>query len=98
MRVNESRGGAEYLRMGSKGGTVIPLGQVNQQASRDGGQSGGVTTVRLELSGDIDARIDQRSAAVSVEVVRATAPSIIQGAVGETQRQMSRPRMPGAGR
>lgn len=98
VRVNEQRGGAEYLRMGSQGGTVIPLGQVNQQASRDFGQSGGVTTVRLELSGDIDARIDQRSAAVSVEVVRATAPSVIQGAVQETQRQMSRPRMPGAGR
>lgn len=97
-RVNEQGGGVELLRMGSKGGTVIPLGQVNQQASRDGGQSGGVTTVRLELSGDIDARIDQRSAAVSVEVVRAAAPSLIQGAVGETQRQMSRPRMPGAGR
>lgn len=98
VRVNEQRGGAEFLRMGSQGGTVIPLGQVNAQAARAGSQSGGVTTVRLELSGDIDARIDQRSAAVSVEVVRATAPSVIQGAVQETQRQLSRPRMPGAGR
>lgn len=98
VRVNEQRGGAEYLRMGSKGGTVIPLGQVNQQASRDGGQSGGVVRIIVEEGPGFASTVRAEAAGVAVEVVRATAPSIIQGAVGETQRQMSRPRMPGAGR
>lgn len=34
VRVNEHRGGAEFLRMGSQGGTVIPLGQANAKAAR----------------------------------------------------------------
>lgn len=32
-RVNEGRGGVELLRMGSQGGTVIPLGQTKAQRS-----------------------------------------------------------------
>ncbi len=32
VRVNEQRGGMELLRMGSKGGTVIPLGQASATA------------------------------------------------------------------
>lgn len=32
VRVNEGRGGVELLRMGSQGGTVIPLGQANATA------------------------------------------------------------------
>lgn len=32
VRVNEGRGGVELLRMGSQGGTVIPLGQANSIA------------------------------------------------------------------
>lgn len=35
-RVNEGRGGVELLRMGSQGGTVIPLGQQAVTASRGG--------------------------------------------------------------
>jgi hypothetical protein len=70
------RGGVELLRMGPKGGTVIPLGQINQAAARPMA-SGGVATVRLELSGDIDARIQQVSGGIALEVVRAAAPTII---------------------
>ena len=92
VRVNEQRGGVELLRMGSQGGTVIPLGQVNQSAYR-GGAGGGVATVRLELSGDIDARIQSVSAGVAVEVVRGAAPTIIDASARETAARLSRPRI-----
>ncbi len=93
VRVNEQRGGAEYLRMGSQGGTVIPLGQINQRATQPAVQGGGVTTVRLALSGDIDARIDQRSASVAVEVVRATAGEVSDLGAQKALNQLSTPRL-----
>jgi tape measure domain-containing protein len=40
VRVNENRGGMELLRMGSQGGTIIPLGQTAAVAPR-----GGVTII-----------------------------------------------------
>jgi hypothetical protein len=92
VRVNEQRGGAEFLRMGAQGGTVIPLGQINQAAARPMA-SGGVATVRLELSGDIDARIQSVSAGVAVEVVRATAPSMIDASARGTTARLSRRRI-----
>lgn len=92
VRVNEQRGGVELLRMGPKGGTVIPLGQINQAAARPG-QGGGVATVRLELSGDIDARIQQVSGGIALEVVRAAAPTIIDASARETTARLTRPRI-----
>jgi hypothetical protein len=92
VRVNEQRGGAEFLSMGSQGGTVIPLGQINQSAYR-GGAGGGVATVRLELSGDIDARIQSVSAGVAVEVVRGAAPTIIDASAREARARLTRPRI-----
>jgi len=93
VRVNEQRGGAEFLRMGSQGGTVIPLGQVNQRAAQPSAQSGGVAVVRLALSGDIDARIDQRSAGVAVEIVRATAGEVSDWGAQKALSQLSTPRL-----
>jgi hypothetical protein len=55
--------------------------------------SGGVATVRLELSGDIDARIQSVSAGVAVEVVRATAPSMIDASARGTTARLSRRRI-----
>lgn len=92
-RVNEHKGGVELLRMGSRGGTVIPLGQVNQRVAQPAAQSGGVTVVRLALSGDIDARIDQRSASVAVEVVRATAGEVSDLGAQKALTQLSTPRL-----
>jgi hypothetical protein len=54
---------------------------------------GGVSVVRLELSGDIDARIQSQSAQVAVEVVRAAAPSIVDAGAAKAQRDMGRPRL-----
>ena len=95
-RVNEgaSPGRVEGFRPAGSG-EIIPLGQMNALAN--GGMrsaaAGGIATVRLELSGDLDARIDQRSTNVAVEVTRATAPRLIDAAANETARRFSRPKL-----
>lgn len=67
-------------------GFVVP----NQQL-QGGMGGGGISVVRLELSGDIDARIRRVSGPVAIEVVRATAPQVIDAAAGETMRRAGRP-------
>jgi tape measure domain-containing protein len=89
-RVNEGVG-KEFFRP-STGGDIIPLSKMNA-AQSGGGQGGGVSVVRLELSGDIDARIQSTSAQVAVEVVRASAPSIVEASAAKARRDMGRPRM-----
>jgi hypothetical protein len=94
-RVNEGASPGRVEGFSPAGsGEIIPLGQMNALANgglRSAG--GGVAVVRLELSGDIDARIDQRSTNVAVEVTRATAPRIIDAAANETARRFSRPKL-----
>lgn len=95
-RVNEGASPGRVEGFSPAGsGEIIPLGQMNALAN--GGMrsaaGGGVAVVRLELSGDIDARIDQRSTNVAVEVTRATAPRIIDAAANETARRFSRPKL-----
>jgi hypothetical protein len=75
-----------------RSGMIIPAGQVNAMASQ-GGQGGGVATVRLELSGDLDARIQSVSAGVAVEVVRSAAPQIVDASARETMARANRPRI-----
>lgn len=87
-RVNEGVG-KEFFRPNT-GGDIIPLSKMNA-AQAGGGQSGGVSVIRLELSGDIDARIQSTSAQVAVEVVRTAAPAIRDSAVNETFRRGQRP-------
>ncbi len=87
-RVNEGVG-KEFFRPNT-GGDIIPLSKMNA-AQSGGGQSGGTSVIRLELSGDIDARIVSKSAEVAVEVIRAAEPSLTNKAVNETFRQASRP-------
>lgn len=93
VRVNEQSGGAELLRMGSQGGTVIPLGQVNQSVTRAAPAANGVATVQLMLSDDIDARIVKTSGPVAVEVLRAGAPGIVEAATQNTFAQAERMRI-----
>lgn len=73
------------------GGQIIPLGRMN--AARPAAAGGGTSVVRLELSGDIDARIQSVSGPVAVEVVKLSQPSLTQAAVAETFKQAGRPRM-----
>ena len=91
-RVNEgaSPGRVEAF-MSRDGGKIIPLGQMN--ALQRGGQQGGIATVRLELSGDVDARIERVSGPVAVQVVRAAAPALIDASARETLSRAGRPRV-----
>jgi tape measure domain-containing protein len=94
-RVNEGASPGRVEGFSPAGsGEIIPLGQMNALANGSMlSAGGGVAVVRLELSGDIDARIDQRSTNVAVEVTRATAPRIIDAAANETARRFSRPKL-----
>lgn len=87
-RINESQ--KEFFRP-NVGGDIIPLSRMN--VAQSGGGSGGVSVIRLELSGDIDARIQSQSASVAVEVVRASAPSIVDAGANEALRRSGRPRL-----
>lgn len=53
VRVNEQRGGAEYLRMGSQGGQVIPLGQVNQRAASSAPVIKVISSPQFDLRGAV---------------------------------------------
>lgn len=99
VRVNEHRGGAEYLRMGSQGGTVIPLGQVNQQASQPSSASQGPIELRVYADeGAFISRVEAISEGKAVEVTMAAAGPLTERAVQTTMGRLNRPRMPGAGR
>jgi hypothetical protein len=87
-RVNEGVG-KEFFRPNT-GGDIIPLSKMNA-AQPSGSQAAQAVTLKVELSGDIDARIDSRSAGVAVEVVRAAEPQLTQKAVNETFRRGQRP-------
>jgi len=91
-RVNEGAGAGrvEGFRP-DVGGQIIPLGRMNAAMAPSGGGGSGAATVRLELSGDLDARIESISGPVALEVVRVTAPSVVDAAANETARRFSRP-------
>lgn len=88
-RVNEgaSPGRVEAFQP-NVSGQIIPLGRMDAIRGAGGGQQ--QVTVRLALSGDLDAKIDQRSAGVAVEVYRAGAPQVVEAAVNETFRRSNR--------
>lgn len=91
-RVNEaaSPGNVELFRP-DVGGQIIPLGRTS--AVQPASQGQGAAVVRVELAGDIDARIEQVSGPIAVEVFRAAAPSIIDASANETMRRAQRPRI-----
>lgn len=90
-RVNEqsSPGRVEGF-MSRDGGKIIPLGQMNQ-LTQGGGRSDSVAVVRLQLTDDLDARIQSVSGSVAVEVVRGSAPGMIDTAARETMSRLRRP-------
>lgn len=87
-RVNEGVG-KEFFRPNT-GGDIIPLSKM-RAAPAAPGQGSGTSTIRLELSGDIQAQMTEIAAGVSVEVVRAAEPSLTNKAVSETFRRGQRP-------
>lgn len=95
-RINEA--GMEGF-VPANSGTIIPAGQMNAIASRGGGSQ---QPIELRIYADEGAmfkpRVEAISADVSVQVVREASPIIRDASVNETMRQLTRPRMPGAGR
>lgn len=91
-RINEgaSPGRVEGFVGPSTGGNIVPLGRMN--AARGGAQAVG-GTIRLELSGDIDARMINIAGPVAVEVVRTAMPTIVDTSAAEALRRSSRPRI-----
>jgi tape measure domain-containing protein len=87
-RVNEGTR-PEFFRPNT-GGDIIPLSKMRAAPSAQA-QGGGTSTIRLELSGDIQAQMTEIAAGVSVEVVRAAEPSLTNKAVSETFRRGQRP-------
>jgi tape measure domain-containing protein len=92
-RINEgaSPGRVEGFVGPSTGGNIVPLGRMDAARSGGGQQISG--TIRLDLSGDIDARIVSVSGPVAIEVVRNSAPTLIDGAANEALRRAGRPRL-----
>lgn len=99
-RINENAtaGNPEYFSPANSG-TVIPLGKINQQASRS---SAGQGPIELRIYAEEGAMFVPRVEAIAdgraVNAIVVAQPALTQRAVSETTRQMSRPRMPGAGR
>lgn len=99
-RINENAtaGNPEYFRPANSG-TVIPLGKINQQASRS---SAGQGPIELRIYAEEGAMFVPRVEAIAdgraVNAIIVAQPALTERAVSETNRQMSRPRMPGAGR
>lgn len=85
-RVGEN--GPELISFG-RNGMVIPNAVTGVSTGRESA-GGGVTTVRLELSGDINAQIDQQATNVAVQVVRAATPGIMRASSAETMRRAGR--------
>lgn len=92
-RINEgaSPGRVEGFVGPSTGGNIVPLGRMDAARSGGGQQISG--TIRLDLSGDIDARIVSVSGPVAIEVVRNSASTLIDGAANEALRRAGRPRL-----
>lgn len=89
-RVNEAAAAGRvegFIPQGS--GTIVPLGRMNGVMQSQG--SGGLATVRLELSQDLDARIINTSGQVAVEVVRGASPAIIDASAREASARARRP-------
>lgn len=70
-----------------RGSQVIP----NNRLNSPGGGSAGLTTLRVELSEDLDARIVNTSSQVAVEVVRGASPAIIDASAREANARARRP-------
>ncbi|KTT72616.1 phage tail length tape measure family protein [Sphingomonas endophytica] len=78
----------------ANGGSIANLRAPTLPLSARGGlQPGRNMTLRVALSDDLHATIDKRAVGVAVEVVRATAPEIIDAASAQTIAAYGRPRI-----
>ncbi len=89
VRVNEQRGGAELLRMGSQGGTVIPLGQANAVV-RQKPQQPVVIQVTADEGRMFVPRVQQISGGQTVQIVQQAAPQLIKASSAQTRQDLRR--------
>lgn len=91
-RINEgaSPGRVEAFRP-DVGGQIIPLGRMNAATAGGGPAPGGVVRVMIEEAPGFAATVRTEAAGVAVEVVKATAPQIVDASVNETFRRANRP-------
>lgn len=84
-----------YADGGLPGTSVPTLPSISQAqrslAANNSAGAGGTLMVRVSLSEDLHATIDSRAAGVAVQVVRATAPEIMDGATAQTMAAFGRP-------
>ncbi|GAA4218620.1 hypothetical protein GCM10022253_19430 [Sphingomonas endophytica] len=92
-----NRGTLQKLATGGMVGrppaATISTPTVPSLAAMAAGGVGGLVTVRLALSEDLHATIDNRAAGVAVQVVRATAPEIVDAASAQTMTILQRPNL-----
>lgn len=93
VRVNEgaSPGRVEGFVGPSTGGNIVPLGRMD--AARGGMQAGGTVRIVIEEREGFASQVQSIAQGVSVEVVRATAPAIVDAGASEALRRSSRPRI-----
>lgn len=92
-RINEgaSPGRVEAF-VPNTSGQIIPLGRMNAMQA-GGSQGGGVVRVMIEEAPGFAARVRTEAQGVAVEVVRQTAPQIVDAAANESLSRASRPRL-----
>jgi tape measure domain-containing protein len=88
-RVNESQ--QEFFRPNISG-DIIPLSKLNAQTGGNN-QSSSVSVIRLELSGDIQATMQDIATGVSIQVTRDAAGPIIDMAAAKASRDAGRQRL-----
>lgn len=99
-RINENAtpGNPEFFQPDGDG-RIYSLGQMNAMASRGAPASQGPIELRIYADdGTFISRVAAISQGEAVKVTMEAAPAIIDASARETKRQLSRPRMPGAGR
>lgn len=92
-RINEgaSPGRVEGFIGPSTGGNIVPLGRMD--AMRGGATAGGTVRIVIEEREGFASQVQTIAEGVSVQVVRATAPAIVDAAAAETNRRLTRPRL-----
>lgn len=90
VRVNEA--GVEGFRP-AQSGTIIPLGQMPNAASPSFDRQPVIVQLAVHEGAMFEPRVQAISGDVSVRVVRASAPTLIDASVSETFRRGGRPRL-----
>lgn len=93
VRVNESSGGGKVEGfMSQSGGKIVPLGQMNALA-QGGGNAPAIVQLHVAEGTLFEPRVQAISGKVSVQIVRASAPGLIDAGAREALARAQRPRI-----